>query len=61
MNKIDKETKKAILKIPKEINRLSRVVACIGRILSNDEAQKLRQKQKDFEELLEKNERSDVT
>ena len=60
MDKIDIETKKAIVRIPKEINKLSRVVACVGKILSNSEKQKLRKKQKDFEELL-KEHRSDVT
>ena len=49
--KIDEKTKKAIIQIPKEISKLSQVVACVGKILSTAEKQKLRQKQKDFEEL----------
>lgn len=65
MQKIDAETKKAIIQIPKEINKLSKVVACVGKIMSNAETQKLARKKKDFQELLkdssEKRQRSDVT
>lgn len=49
-----KETQKAITKIPKELNKLSRIIAVIGETLFDKKIEKLRVDEKKFLELMEK-------
>jgi len=55
--KLEKETEKAILQIPKEINKLTKVIAVIGETLFNAKIKKLEINKKDFEELAKENRR----
>ena len=52
MKKIDNETKKAIIQLPKEVNKLTRVIAVIGETLFNTKAKKLKKNKREFEELV---------
>lgn len=61
MEKIDAETKKALIKIPGEIRQLSKTVAVVGKILANAKAAKLVQDKEDFEELLKQDNKRGVT
>ncbi|HZX20065.1 MAG TPA: hypothetical protein VFF13_03560 [archaeon] len=52
--KMHKETQKAIRQIPKELNRLSTIIAVIGKTLVNEKIEKLHFNEKKFRELVEK-------
>ena len=58
---LDAETKKAIVRIPNELNRLTRVIAVIGETVFDAKIQKLKQNEKEFEKLVRKEERRGVT
>ncbi len=55
MEKIDVETKKAIVRIPQEINKLTKVIAIIGESVFNAKTLELKRKKEEFEELLKQN------
>jgi len=55
------DSQKALWQISKELNKLTRVIASIGKGLFNVKVEKLRQKKADFEEFSEKNNRKGVT
>ncbi len=54
--KMHKETQKAIRQIPKELNKLSKIIAVIGGTLVNEKIEKLHLNEKKFRELVEKEE-----
>ena len=52
--KMRKDTEKAITQIPKELNKLSRVIAVIGETLFNKKIDELHSNKIKFKELMEK-------
>jgi len=58
---LDTETQKAIVRIPNELNRLTKVIAVIGETLFNAKMEKLELNKKEFEKLVRKEERRGVT
>lgn len=60
MKKLEKQTEKAIKDIPKEIRRLSKVVATVGKIMVRSETVRLEQKKKKMQKIVEEA-RRDVT
>jgi len=61
MKKLEKETQKAVIQIPKEIEKLTKVIAVIGETFFNTKIRKLEQSKKDFEELVKEENKRGVT
>lgn len=49
---VKKETEDAIIEIPKEINKLTKVLAAIGEALFNAKMKKFENNKEEFEELM---------
>ena len=58
--KLDKKTREAIIQTPREIRRLTKVIAIIGETLFDAKLKKIKRSEKDFKELYNKMERRGI-
>ena len=56
MEKLNGKTQSALRQIPKELQKLNRIIAVIGEILAGQKVKKLEQSKQEFKEFVEERE-----
>ena len=63
MKELNGKTQSALRQIPKELQKLNKIIAVVGEILAGQKVNKLEQSKREFKEFMEEKERErkDVT